>query len=501
MYNKVKALESNGKSHRAIAKELNINRRTVKKFVNMNISEAQEHFNRGVQRSSGFDVARDFIEERLTTYPDIRKSNLYHQVLDRYPDITLKERAFRLYANKVKQSLNLSEGNNQRYFKPVTSWETGKYMQVDAGEKSVSLVCGGRMKLYFLSFVLCHSRAMYIHYSTKAYNTDMFIDAHLSAFMHFGGIPAVGIYDQTKLVSIREEYREVVYNKRFQKFFLQLGFQVYVCEGYDPESKGMVENSIGYIKNSFLYGREFSSIEDVRCQSAHWLTKVANDRIHQATLRKPSEVLLEEQPFLKTHDLNLYACSVRKVDKTGFISFNGCLYSVPFRFQGKEVLVRLCEKMLYVYDPANNDLVAVWDTDRYHNRINANDKHYLNYKTSIEEEISLSRTALEQACIPKAEELLVRIREDNNKHQRAQYQGIRRIVKRFELSIWEASIDSILSLPLVTCSKISNLLKIRQNQQESKRVVKSLPSPQDTILQKNNHRSLDYYESFFGGVK
>ncbi len=501
MYNKVKALESSGKSQRAIAKELKINRRVVRKFMKMNISEAKEHFDRGVQRRSGFDVARIFIEERLTRYPDIRKSNLYHQVLDRYPQITLKERAFRLYVNKLKQSLNLPAGHNQRYFKPVTSWEAGKYMQVDAGEKSVALVGGGRMKLYFLSFVLCHSRAMYIHYSTKAYNTDMFIDAHISAFMHFGGIPKIGIYDQTKLVSIKEEYREVVYNKRFHKFFLQLGFQVYVCEGYDPESKGMVENSIGYIKNSFLYGREFSGIEDVRRQSAYWLSKVANERIHRATLSKPSELLLEDQSFLRTKDLNLYACSVRKVDKTGFLSFNGCLYSVPFRFEGKEVLIRLCEKMLYVYDPANNDLVAVWDTDRYHNRFNANNKHYLNYKTSIEEEISLSRTALEQACIPKVDELLNRIREDNTKHQRAQYQGIRRIAKRFDQSIWEESIDSILSLPLVTCSKISNLLKLRQNQQEKERIVKSLPSPKDMILQKNNHRSLEYYESFFGGAK
>ena len=62
-------------------------------------------------------------------------------------------------------------------------------MQVDMGEKSIVMSDQSRMKVYFVSFVLCYSRMMYIHYSTRAYNTDLFMAAHLAAFHYFGGIP------------------------------------------------------------------------------------------------------------------------------------------------------------------------------------------------------------------------------------------------------------------------------------------------------------------------
>jgi len=91
-------------------------------------------------------------------------------------------------------------------------------MQVDMGEKSIVMSDQSRMKVYFVSFVLCYSRMMYIHYSTRAYNTDMFIAAHLAAFQYFGGVPQAGIYDQTKL-----------YQRSIGKFFTMRSFRDYSC--------------------------------------------------------------------------------------------------------------------------------------------------------------------------------------------------------------------------------------------------------------------------------
>lgn len=500
MYNQVKALESNGYSKRAIAKKLKINRRTVSKLINLDLSSASAYFLAGVRRSSGFDIARDFIESKLIKYPDIRSSNLYHQVLKRYPDITLKQRSFRHYISKLKKSLDLPS-NPKRYFEPVIDWGSGKYMQVDLGEKSVVLTDGRRMKLYFASFVMCYSRMSFVHFSTKPYNTDSFLDAHLSAFSYFGGIPKVGIYDQTKLVAIREEYREVLYNKRFEMFFLKLGFQAHVCEGYDPQSKGMVEKSVDYIKGSFLYGREFKSISDVRIQSEEWLATVANKRVHQTTLRRPCDLFLEEQLTLQSSsEIDCYSTSPRKVDKTGLISFRGCFYSVPFQYQSNQVTVRLLDKKLHVYEPKTNNLVTVWDIGKYNNRINKNDKHYLEYKTSIEDELRFSKQALEEHGVPRAEQLLARLQTDNIRHLRGQCQGLRRNIKKFDQVVWASAIEDILAFPLVTCSRICNLLNIMQRKMDKDALLESLPTKKDSKVTKNCFRSLSYYKLPYGGT-
>lgn len=61
MYNRVQSLLSESKSQRQIARELGINRRTVKKLSQYDIEGACEYFKQGVQRRSGFDIAKSFI--------------------------------------------------------------------------------------------------------------------------------------------------------------------------------------------------------------------------------------------------------------------------------------------------------------------------------------------------------------------------------------------------------------------------------------------------------
>lgn len=499
VYNAVRAMLAQGKSQRSISRELGINRRTVKKFSEMGVSEVSAYFDKGIERRSGFDSAKEFIKAKLIAYPDLRSSNLYHQVRERYPELKLSERAFRNYAFKLKGKLSLPS-KPQRYFEPVTDWETGVYMQVDPGEKSVVLSNGKMMKVYFVSFVLCYSRQMFVHYSTQAYNTDLFIEAHLCAFQSFGGLPRIGVYDQTKLVAIREEYREVLYNEKFQRFFLEHGFQAQVCEGYDPQSKGMVEKSIDYIKASFLNGREFNGIEDVRYQSNSWLQEVANEREHQTTLRKPSELFKEEQISLQPLTINHHPSEQRRVDKTGLISYRGRSYSVPYLYQGKLVEVHCSGSNLYVTDLLSRELLAEWDTTKHQSRINKNSNHYVDYKKSIPEEIEQCKKALDERGITQAEQLLSHLGENHQKHPRAQYRGLQKLLRQYESNIWAAVIDDIMVLPVISCTRIQQLLSQKQCQSKQGRSSKAVPVNITIFIPKNSFRSLECYDQVAQGV-
>ncbi|MCK9333365.1 MAG: IS21 family transposase, partial [Candidatus Cloacimonetes bacterium] len=493
MYNAVQAMLAQGKSQRSISRELGINRRTVKKLSAMVISEASLYFERGVERRSGFDIGKEFIKKKLEEYPDLKSSNLYHQVREKYPELKLSERAFRNYVRKLKTKLDLTS-KSQRYFEPVTEWEAGVHMQVDPGEKSVVLSNGKMMRVYFISFVLCYSRQMFIHYSTKAYDTESFIEAHLCAFQSFGGISRIGVYDQTKLVVIHEEYREVLYNERFQRFFLNLGFQAEVCEGYDPQSKGMVEKSISYIKGSFLDGREFGGIEDLRYQSNRWLQNVANERKHQTTLHKPSELFKEEKRSLQPLAIEHRPSGQRKVDKTGLISYRGRSYSVPYLYQGKIVNIHCSGSALCVTDPASGELLADWDTAKHQLRINKNSNHYVNYKKTIPEEIEQCKKALDERDIAQAEQLLTQLGENHQKHPRAQYRGLQKLLRQYDSSIWAAVIDDIMSLPVISCMRIQQLLIQKKIQSEKEKSSKTVPVNSTVIIAKNSFRGLDYYD-------
>ncbi len=105
VYNTVQAMLAQGISQRRISREMGINRRTVKKLSDKSISEASVYYKSGVVRRSGFEVAREFIEAKLMAYNDLRSSNLYHQVQERYPDLGLSERSFRDYVRKLKSTI------------------------------------------------------------------------------------------------------------------------------------------------------------------------------------------------------------------------------------------------------------------------------------------------------------------------------------------------------------------------------------------------------------
>lgn len=89
---------------------------------------------------------------------------------------------------------------------------------------------------------------MYVGLSFKPLDIQAFIRLHYEAFRYFGGMPEECVYDQTKLVVISEEYREIVVNQRFHEYATAAGYRIHACEGYDPESKSKAEAGVKYVK-------------------------------------------------------------------------------------------------------------------------------------------------------------------------------------------------------------------------------------------------------------
>jgi hypothetical protein len=238
-----------------------------------------------------------------------------------------------------------------------------------------------------------------------------------------------------------------------------------ICEGYDPESKGKVERSIQYIKNSFLKCEEFDNLEDIRKSSLVWLNEVANCRIHGTTGRRPDEMFEEEKPYLNKKSYLEYAKQQVNVDKTGLVNYKGNQYSVPYIYQRKKVAIDAHEGMLCCYDIVSGQQVAEHTISLDNNQRIIDETHYISTdeKMAKAEEKVMSAFALASADITFVSSLIQRIKEDNHNYARQQLLGLVKLAYEYPLPCWQDVEKTIFRLPKVKISVLTRLLQISFN--------------------------------------
>ncbi|HLP08451.1 MAG TPA: IS21 family transposase, partial [Opitutaceae bacterium] len=157
--------------------------------------------------------------------------------------------------------------------------EIGRYAQPD----------GTSVRVYAFVMVLGYSRYLYVEF-TRSMSLATLIRCHQNAFAFFGGWPRRILYDNMRQVVVGPERT----NARFLDFTHHHGFEVKRCRPCRPRTKGKVERSVAYLRDSFLNGRTFQGLDDLNAQARHWLGSVANIRIHSTTQARPCDRLLEE---------------------------------------------------------------------------------------------------------------------------------------------------------------------------------------------------------------
>ena len=380
MIHKIKALHDsgNGLSIRAISQALNLSRNTVRKYLRMEEIEISKHLE-DRSRIKMLDRHRGYISYLLETYPKLSAVKVARKLREKVGELPVSERSLRRYVRIMKQSQATAQ---VRYYEPILDDVPGVQCQVDPGELRGVMVGGEPRTLYFVVFVLSFSRLMYVGLSFRPLDTQTFVQLHDEAFRYFGGRPEECVYDQTKLVVIDEQYRELKLNQRFHQYATAAGFRVHACEGYDPESKGKVEAGVKYAKQDCFYGEVFASREAVREQVQSWLEEVANVRIHGTTGERPRDRFesLERKhlaPYL-TPDCVRQAGTraTRQADKTGLISWKANKYSVPMAWQQTRVSVSEEAGELVIGDLSNGEVIATHPVCPDKGRVLKNTHHY-----------------------------------------------------------------------------------------------------------------------------
>lgn len=228
----------------------------------------------------------------------------------------------------------------------VRRFETppGHQAQVDWGHLGQVQLPEQTKPLSAFVFTLGHSRAMFADLSTDQ-TLPTFLRFHEQAFADLGGVPHEILYDRLKTVVLGGDERgEVIWHPVFAQFARHWGFVPRLCRPYRPQTKGKVENGIGYVRKSFLCGRAAGDLPDLQSQFRSWLGEVANRRVHGTTHRCVAEAWEAEKPHLQPIGgrlpFPLVPQQIRRVAKDAYVSYRTNRYSVPFRAAGQEVALR-----------------------------------------------------------------------------------------------------------------------------------------------------------------
>jgi DNA replication protein DnaC len=144
---------------------------------------------------------------------------------------------------------------------------------------------------YALVVVLGYSRLLWVKFYPRQDMATLFAGLE-DAFRHFGGVPRDVLFDQMRAVITRDlrlEGGTLVENAEFTRFAAHWGFTPRACRPYRAKTKGKVERPIRYLRENFLYGREFIGDADLNGQCEQWLLRVANVRLHQTIQARPLE--------------------------------------------------------------------------------------------------------------------------------------------------------------------------------------------------------------------
>lgn len=237
--------------------------------------------------------------------------------------------------------------------KATVRFETmpGLQGQVDWAFFEDHLVSEGRelRKLYCFLMILGYSRMRYIEFVTDM-STNTLIRCHQNAFRYFNGYPEEILYDNMKQVVVKRllKQEDSTLNRQFEDFAGFYSFKPILCRPYRGQTKGKVERTVQFVRDNFMVGVRYNSLDDLNGQALAWCNKV-NGKEHATTGEVPFERLKKEGLNPLSREYIIDKINLRRVQKDCLISYAGNQYSVPAEYVGRDVAVIGLENMLAAY--------------------------------------------------------------------------------------------------------------------------------------------------------
>jgi len=345
----VVTLGGQGLARRAIARAVGVSRNTVRKIL-----EAHGHARRERQqavatpraqapRPQKLDDFRGKVTDLLTRFPEITAQRVYEE---------LRAAGYGGGYTQVKQHVRrVRPPPHPAPSMPTPSYGPGEMAESDWSPYVIDFLDGQRRKIQALSYVLVWSRRKCFSVYERS---DLFalMDGHVGAFERLGGAAARCKYDSQKPVVLGWEGQQPIYNPRYLAFATHYEFAPLAVRRFHPNDKPRTERSLWEFEQSFLNGRRFRDLDDMRAQLVAWQDDICDQRRRSRQTPTPIERFAEEKPHLvplPAHPFDTARVVYRVCSIDGFVAIDGNRYAVPYDHVTDILPVRVTQKEVFIY--------------------------------------------------------------------------------------------------------------------------------------------------------
>ena len=302
-------------------------------------------------RNHKVDKYKEIIDNKLETIPGITAYSIYYFL-----------KVEKGYNGSYSSIRNYVRENKDKRKKPATIRVQpiiGKVAEVDWKEDFKLINKNG--ELFEINIFL-----MRLHYSKKFYSRltidkkrDEVKTCIIESLEYFNGCPREIWFDNMATVMVKEDKHKKVHNE-IKQLGNDIGFKPILCRAKRPKTKGTVENMAKLCNRLLSYNNEFETLEDL-INIVNKFNEECGKEKSQAHNKIVNEVFEDEKKYLiplpNKNILEKYKQKIeyRKVPQDSMIVYKGNRYSVPTRFIGSYLGIRIIDNQVCIYD--NTELI------------------------------------------------------------------------------------------------------------------------------------------------
>lgn len=318
-----------GRSQRSVAVELGVSRNTVRKYLEESAPARVERRPRGrrvLERVGG--RLQELLEEwsrRTTRKQRLTGSRLHRQLI---------EEGFVVGMTTVREYFREWKRQRQEAYIPLVH-RPGEEGQVDFFEVTVQ-EDGVVHKVWKFLLHLPYSGRSFTWLYDRC-DEVAFLDGHVRAFAHLGGVPSRLVYDNLKVAVRRRVGFERKLTRRFRALVSHYLFEPCFARPGEGHDKGSVESRGKGIRLQQLtpvpQGRSLSEISAAVLASVdgQWRSKEPSRWEEEVAELRP----LPARPF------EARRFEIVRVSRQAMVRVQGATYSVPSRWKSLQIHVRI----------------------------------------------------------------------------------------------------------------------------------------------------------------
>lgn len=299
-------------------------------------------------REHNYDVVTQLVADKVAaTHAKISAKRLLP--LARTAGYAGSARNLRRLVAKEKKAWRRSHPRGRR---PAV-WTPGEMLVIDWGDAG-----GG---LHVFCAVLAWSRFRFVRFADNE-RAETTLALLAECFETLGAVPKAVLADRMGCLKGGVVANKVIPTADYVRFATHYSFRPDWCEAADPESKGIVENLVGYAKRDLVVPQApFEDLTVANIAAQAWCAEV-NTVTHSEICAIPAERLAAEREMMSALPSLRPTIGkppiTRKVDKLSCVRFGSARYSVPNRLISARVAVVEAGGRLLITDLATGEIVA-----------------------------------------------------------------------------------------------------------------------------------------------